>query len=263
MTYETLLFSIEDNIARITLNRPGRINAITAIMHEELRDVFTRLEKPASARCVIMTGAGRGFCSGQDLTERKASGTDERRDLSQSLQQNYNPLIKRMAALPIPIISAVNGVAAGAGASLALAADIVLAGHTTKWVQAFVNIGLIPDAGGTYVLPRRVGLARALGMTLIGAPVTGKQAADWGLIWASVEDGKLIEEAEALAQTIAAKAPLALASIKKIMRTSLDNGLAEQLDLEAEFQRRCGYTDDYQEGIASFLEKRTPTFQGK
>lgn len=263
MTYETLLFSIENNIARITLNQPERINAITAGMHEELRDVFTHLEKPASARCVIITGAGRGFCSGQDLTERKASGTDERRDLSQSLQQNYNPLIKRMAALPIPIIAAVNGVAAGAGASLALAADIVLAGHTTKWVQAFVNIGLVPDAGGTYVLPRRVGLARALGMTLIGAPVTGKQAADWGLIWASVEDEKLIEEAEALAQTIAAKAPLALASIKKIMRTSLDNGLAEQLDLEAEFQRRCGYTDDYQEGIASFLEKRTPTFQGK
>lgn len=263
MTYETLLFSIEDSIARITLNRPDRINAITAVMHEELRDVFTQLEKPGSARCVIMTGAGRGFCSGQDLADRKVNNPDERRDLSQSIQQNYNPLIKRMAALPMPIISAVNGVAAGAGASLALAADIVLAGHNTKFVQAFVNIGLVPDAGGTYVLPRRVGLARALGMTLIGAPVTGKQAAEWGLIWSSVEDEKLIEEAETLAKTLAAKAPLALAGIKKIMRASLDNGLAEQLDMEAEFQRQCGYTDDYQEGIASFLEKRPPNFQGK
>ena len=149
MTYETVLFSIEDNIARITLNRPERINAVTTVMHEELRDVFSQLEKPGSARCVIITGAGRGFCSGQDLADRKASSTAERRDLSQSIQQNYNPLIKRMAALPMPLISAVNGVAAGAGASLALAADNVLAGPNTKVLQALVNIGLAPDAGGT------------------------------------------------------------------------------------------------------------------
>jgi 2-(1,2-epoxy-1,2-dihydrophenyl)acetyl-CoA isomerase len=263
MTYETLLFSVDNSIARITLNRPERINAITAVMHEELRDVFSQLEKPGSARCVIMTGAGRGFCSGQDLADRKAVDPSERRDLSQSIQQNYNPLVKRMAALPIPIVAAVNGVAAGAGASLALAADIVLAGHNTKFVQAFVNIGLVPDAGGTYVLPRRVGLAKALGMALTGAPITGKQAADWGLIWNSVEDDSLAAEAEALAKTLAAKPPIALASIKKIMRASLENSFAEQLDLEAEFQRHCGYTDDYQEGIASFLEKRAPDFKGK
>lgn len=263
MSYETLLFAIEDGIARLTLNRPDRINAITAVMHEELRNVFSLLEKPGSARCVLITGAGRGFCSGQDLADRKAVDPSERRDLSQSIQQNYNPLVKRMAALPLPIISAVNGVAAGAGASLALAADIVLAGHNTKFVQAFVNIGLVPDAGGTYVLPRRTGLAKALGMTLTGAPVTGRQAADWGLIWNSVEDETLITEAETLARTLAAKPPLALAAIKKVMRASLENSFAEQLDLEAEFQKQCGYTDDYQEGIAAFLEKRTPQFQGK
>lgn len=263
MSFETLIFEIDGNIARITLNRPDRINAITAKMHEELREVFSELEKPGAARCVILTGAGRGFCSGQDLADRKAPTPGERRDLSQSIQQNYNPLVKRMAALPIPILSAVNGVAAGAGASLALAADIVLAGHNTKFVQAFVNIGLVPDAGGTYVLPRRAGLAKAMGMTLLGTPITGRQAADWGLIWDSVEDESLLADAEAMAKTLAAKAPVALAAIKKTMRASLENSFVEQLDMEAEYQRICGYTDDYQEGIASFLEKRAPQFQGK
>lgn len=263
MSYNTLIFQVENRIAELTLNRPERINAFNDEMQAELRDVMTRLEKPGAARVLLITGAGRGFCSGQDLSARKATDPSERRDLSQTLSTGYNPLVKRLANLPMPVIAAVNGVAAGAGASFALAADIVIAGRQAKFLQAFVNIGLVPDAGGTYALPRRIGLARAMGLAMLGEPISGADAAEWGLIWQAVDDDKLLDEARALAAKLAEKAPLGLAAVKKVMRASFDNDFATQLDLEAEMQRQCGYTDDYQEGIAAFLEKRKPDFQGR
>jgi 2-(1,2-epoxy-1,2-dihydrophenyl)acetyl-CoA isomerase len=261
--FEAILFAVVGGVAEITLNRPERLNAFTAVMHEELRRAFSAIEADAEIRAVLITGAGRGFCSGQDLNDRVAPEPGERRDLGASLRANYNPLVQRMAALPKPVVVAVNGVAAGAGANFALAGDIVLAARSARFIQSFAKLGLVPDAGGTYTLPRLAGQARALGLALLAEPLGAEQAAEWGLIWKVVDDGALLDEARAIAAHLAGQPTRGLALTKRAIRASLANDLAAQLELEAALQGEAGHSDDYQEGVRAFLEKRPARFTGR
>jgi len=259
MTYETIDFKVESAIARLTLNRPDRLNSFTVQMHEEVADALGKL---GDARCLVLTGAGRGFCAGQDLNDR-AVAPGESVDLGESVEQRYNPLIRRLVALPMPVIARVNGVAAGAGANIALACDIVIAAKSAKFIQSFAAIGLIPDSGGTWVLPRLVGQARALGLALTGEPIEAERAAQWGLIWKAVEDEALDAEVDALAARFAAGAPLGLAKIKAMIRESWGQSLDEALDRQRDAMRELGFSDDYREGVAAFMEKRKPNFTGR
>ena len=259
MTYDTIQFSVDDRIARITLNRPDRLNSFTRQMHGELAEA---LDAAAAARVIIITGAGRGFCAGQDLNDRDvASG--EAIDLGDTVEASWNPLIRRVAAMPQPVIARVNGVAAGAGANIALACDLVVAAKSAKFIQSFAALGLIPDSGGSWHLPRLVGQARALGLALTGDPLSAEKAADWGLIWKCVDDDALDSTVDALAAKLATLPPLGLAAIKAIIRTSWSRTLDQELDLQADEMRRLGFTADYREGVAAFLEKRPATFTGK
>jgi 2-(1,2-epoxy-1,2-dihydrophenyl)acetyl-CoA isomerase len=259
MAYETIGFSADGAVARITLNRPDRLNSFTVQMHEELRDALASL---GNARVVVLTGAGRGFCAGQDLNER-AVAPGERVDLGETVTQCWNPLVRTLTSIPQPVIARVNGVAAGAGANIALACDIVVAAKSAKFIQSFSAIGLIPDSGGTWVLPRLLGQARALGLALTGEPLPADRAAEWGLIWKAVEDEALDAEVDAVAGKLAALPPLGLAAIKDMIRTSWQYSLDEELERQAGAMRRLGFTADYREGVAAFLEKRTPTFTGR
>ena len=257
--YETILFSLEAGIARLTLNRPDRLNSFTVRMHEEVADALSRLE---GARTLVLTGAGRGFCAGQDLGDR-AVAPGEAVDLGDSVEVRYNPLIRTLTSLPMPVIARVNGVAAGAGANIALACDIVIAARSAKFIQSFAAIGLIPDSGGTWALPRLVGQARALGLALTGDPMLADQAADWGLIWKAVDDDALDDEVDALARRFASGPTRGLARIKKMLRESWDHDLETELNLQRDAMRELGYSDDYREGVAAFMEKRKPSFTGK
>lgn len=259
MAYETIEFKVEAGIARLTFNRPDRLNSFTAQMHEEVADALGRLE---DARTLILTGAGRGFCAGQDLGDR-AVAPGKAVDLGESVELRYNPLIRTLVSLPMPVIARVNGVAAGAGANIALACDIVVAAKSAKFIQSFAAIGLIPDSGGTWVLPRLVGQARALGLALTGEPLPAEMAETWGLIWKAVDDEKLDEEVDALAARFAAGPTLGLARIKKMLRESWGQSLDAELDRQRDAMRELGYTQDYREGVAAFMEKRKPTFTGK
>jgi 2-(1,2-epoxy-1,2-dihydrophenyl)acetyl-CoA isomerase len=259
MAYRTIDFKLEGGIARLTLNRPDRLNSFTVEMHEEVADALSRLE---SARVLILTGAGRGFCAGQDLNDR-AVAPGEAVDLGHSVENYYNPLIRRLIGLPFPVIARVNGVAAGAGANIALACDIVIAAKSAKFIQSFASIGLIPDSGGTWVLPRLLGQARALGHALTAEPLPADKAAEWGLIWKAVEDAELDSEVDALAARFAAAPTRGLAAIKKMVRESWDHGLDEELDLQRDMMRELGTSEDYREGVAAFMEKRPPRFTGK
>ena len=258
MSYETIQFE-PGPIARITLHRPDRLNSFTVRMHDELRDALANLR---DARVVVLTGAGRGFCAGQDLNDR-AVAPGETVDLGETVTQCWNPLVRALTSLPQPVIARVNGVAAGAGANIALACDIVLAAKSAKFIQSFSAIGLIPDSGGTWVLPRLVGQARALGLALTGEPLPAEKAAEWGLIWKAVDDDSLDAEVDAVANKLASLPPLGLAAIKEMIRTSWQYSLDEELERQAGAMRRLGFTDDYREGVAAFIEKRSPKFTGR
>ncbi len=262
MTEKTILFDSAEGVARITLNRPDKLNSFTPEMHGELRTAIAHAAAPTSGiRCVLLTGAGRGFCAGQDLGQRR--GEDGPPDLGHTIDTLFNPLVRSLRALAMPVICAVNGVAAGAGANVALAADIVLAARSASFLQAFVKIGLMPDSGGTYFLPRLIGDARARGLAMLGERISAEQAAAWGLIWKVVDDDKLMSEATALAKHLATQPTKALAAIKQAFNVSPNNTLDQQLDLERDQQGALGRSNDYREGVAAFFEKRAPTFTGR
>ena len=263
MNFETIGYSSHDGLATITLNRPDRLNSFNVRMHEEVRAAFGMIEADDTVRAVLLTGAGRGFCAGQDLGDRAVSAEDAAPDLGHSVETYYNPLIRRIAALPMPVVCAVNGVAAGAGANIALACDIVIAARSAKFIQSFANIGLIPDSGGTWILPRLIGQARAMGLALTGEPILAETAAEWGLIWKCVDDDALMTEATALATKLAAGPTRGLAETKKRIRAAWGNDLDTELDEERDAMRMLGQSDDYAEGVAAFTEKRKPSFTGR
>lgn len=261
MDYETILYSNADGVARLTLNRPDRLNSFTVQMHDEVSRALEAVSK-SNARVLVLTGAGRGFCAGQDLSDRAVAPGGDGVDLGESLEKRYNPLIRRLTSLELPVICAVNGVAAGAGANIALACDIVIAARAAKFIQSFANIGLIPDSGGTWTLPRLAGQARAMGLALTGEPLTAERAEAWGVIWKCVDDDQLGAEVDALATKFAGAPTRGLAMTKKLIRESGARALTDQLDVERDAQRTLGRTADYKEGVAAFMEKRTPKFTG-
>jgi len=266
-SYQTLTLETDAALAVLTLRRPAKLNSFTQQMHEELRGALDEVERTLDTaqplRALVITGAGRAFCAGQDLSERRREPGQPPADLGQTLRRNYNPLIARLGALPLPVIAAVNGVAAGSGANLALACDLVLAARSASFLQSFSRVGLIPDAGGTWSLPRGVGMARAKGLTFLGEPLSAEQALQWGLIWQVVEDAQLMPSALALARRLAAQATRSFALQKRAFAASLQNTLTAQLELEAQLQSEAGATEDYREGVAGFLEHREAVFRGR
>jgi 2-(1,2-epoxy-1,2-dihydrophenyl)acetyl-CoA isomerase len=262
MSYESIQFTIDKGIAVLTLNRPERLNSFTQAMHGEVRDALDQLQADGSVRVLVLTGAGRGFCAGQDLNDRAVEPGGAGVDLGESVEKYYAPLVMTLRTLPMPVICAVNGVAAGAGANLALACDIVLAAKSASFIEAFCKLGLIPDTGGTWVLPRLLGPARAMGLALLGDKLPAEKAEEWGLIWRAVEDEALMDEAMAMAKHFAKAPTKGLAFTKKAMLASWTNTLEQQLQLEAGMMRELGYSHDYREGVAAFIEKRQPDFKG-
>jgi 2-(1,2-epoxy-1,2-dihydrophenyl)acetyl-CoA isomerase len=261
MRYQTILYGVAGPVARLTLNRPERLNSLTAEMHAELRDALGRVAADG-ARVLVLTGSGRGFCAGQDLGERQPAPDGARADLGESIERNYKPLVLALSALPVPTLAAVNGVAAGAGASIALACDLVVAAKSASFIQAFSRLGLVPDSGATWFLPRLVGSARALGLALLAERLPAEQAAAWGLIWRCVDDADFESSVERLAAELAAAPTRGLVRTREAMRAAATQTLAAQLDLERDFQRELGFTADYSEGVAAFAGKRAPRFTG-
>ncbi len=262
MTFQDIAFSLEGGIARLTLNRPDKLNSFTARMHGEVAEALTRVETEG-ARVLLLTGAGRGFCAGQDLSERRPAQDGSPPDLGETVERYYAPLVRRLAALPLPVVVGVNGVAAGAGANLAFAGDIVIAKESASFIQSFCRLGLIPDTGGTFVLPRLVGRARAAGLALLGDKLPARQAEQWGLIWQCVADEDFESTLETLVGQLAQAPTKGLAFTKRALQASLSNDLATQLDLERDMMRELGRSADYAEGVAAFLDKRQPVFKGQ
>jgi 2-(1,2-epoxy-1,2-dihydrophenyl)acetyl-CoA isomerase len=262
VSYQNILFEVRDGIARLTLNRPERLNSFNSEMHAEVRAALASLPS-SQARVLVISGAGRGFCAGQDLNDRAVAPGAGPPDLAASIEQNYKPLVLSLRALPLPVIAAVNGVAAGAGANLALACDLVIAARSAVFVQAFAKLGLVPDSGGTWILPRLVGTARALGLAFLGDKLSAEQAAAWGLIWRCVEDAEFAGVVEDLAQHFAAAPTRGLARTKQAIYEGLGRDLAAQLDIERDYQGELGRSSDYAEGVAAFAAKRVPRFTGR
>lgn len=260
MTYETITLSIDDRIATVTLNRPDRLNACSLDMADELSDALDRLD---GARVLVLKGAGRAFCSGADLAARGDRPVTGGQGSYLALTQKYNPLIMKLARMEMPVISAVNGPAAGVGCSLALVADFVVAARSGYFLQAFVNIGLVPDGGSSWMLPRLIGKARATQMMMLGEKISGDQAADWGMIYKCVDDADLTDEVHALADRLAHGPTVAYATMRRTILTALEQGLANTLQAEAEGQRVAGSSDDAREGGVAFLQKRKPEFCGR
>ena len=261
--YQHILFDPRDGVARLTLHRPDRLNSFNDAMHAEVRDALASVRGDASARVLLLTGAGRGFCAGQDLSDRAVAPGAAPVDLGASIERNYRPLVLALRSLPVPTVCAVNGVAAGAGANLALSCDIVVATRSASFIQAFCKIGLIPDSGGTYFLPRLVGTARAKGLAMLGDKLPAEQAAAWGLIWRCVEDDAFAASVEALVAQLAVAPTSGLVAARRAIDAAAANSLEAQLDLERDLQRELGNGADYREGVAAFLAKRTPNFTGR
>ena len=262
MSYQHILYAVEGGVARLTLNRPDRLNSFNDAMHTEVRDALSRVKASAEVRVLLLTGAGRGFCAGQDLGDRAVAPGHEPVDLGASIDRNYKPLVLSLRALPLPVVCAVNGVAAGAGANIALACDIVVAAKSASFIQAFSKIGLIPDSGGTYFLPRLVGSARAIGLAMLGDKLPADQAAAWGLIWKCVDDVEFPAAVEALVQQLSTAATRGLAATKQAIYAAGGNTLEAQLDLERDVQRVLGMSADFREGVSAFSAKRQPKFTG-
>jgi 2-(1,2-epoxy-1,2-dihydrophenyl)acetyl-CoA isomerase len=263
MSYGNILFDISDGIARLTLNRPERLNSFNDAMHSEVRDAIGRVGAEPSTRVLLLTGAGRAFCAGQDLGDRAVAPGQEPVDLGASIERNYKPLVLALRALPLPVVCAVNGVAAGAGANIALACDIVVAAKSASFVQAFSKIGLVPDSGGTYLLPRLAGTARAMGLVLLGDKLPAEQAASWGLIWRCIDDAEFPATVDAMLRQLASAPTRGLAATKQAIYSAAGHSLEAQLDLERDLQRELGRSADYREGVAAFAAKRPPKFVGK
>ena len=300
MSYEHILFEVTGGVARLTLNRPERLNSFNTKMHAEVREALASLGAGATdgagvagasgavgrgeaagvggaaaaggagpavgagaARVLVLTGAGRGFCAGQDLSDRAVAPGGAPADLGDSVEKNYGPLVRALRALPMPVIAAVNGVAAGAGANIALACDLVIATRSASFVQGFSKLGLVPDSGGTWTLPRLVGPARAMGLALLGDKLPAEQAAQWGLIWRCVDDAEFANAINELATQLAAAPTRGLARTKQAMYEGLTRSFDQQLDIERDYQRELGYTADYAEGVAAFMQKRPAQFTGR
>lgn len=263
MPDELVLHRLDAGVLELVLNRPDKLNAFTPDMHMALRAQIDRASQESAVRAVLLTGAGRAFCAGQDLGDRDPRKGGPKPDLGATIGTFYNPLIRALRALPKPVVAAVNGVAAGAGANIALACDIVLASDKARFVQSFAKLGLVPDAGGSWALPRLLGEARAKALVLTGEPLNAPQAAEWGLIWRAVPDADLMPEARALATRLAKGPTFGFGLTKQAIQAAATNSLDGQLDLEQDYQRRAGLSDDYAEGVTAFLEKRDARFTGQ
>ncbi|MEM9634509.1 MAG: 2-(1,2-epoxy-1,2-dihydrophenyl)acetyl-CoA isomerase PaaG [Pseudomonadota bacterium] len=257
-----VMADVEDGVLRLTLNRPDKLNAFNEAMHHALRERLSEAESNLDIRAVLLTGSGRAFCAGQDLSDRDMRSGGKAPDLGNTLETLYNPLVRQIRTLQMPVICAVNGVAAGAGANIALSCDIVIAAQSAKFIQAFSRIGLVPDSGGTWFLPRLIGEARAKALAMTAEPLDANTASQWGLIWKSVPDGELQDEAMSLAKKMAGGPTTGLALTKQLIQEASDQALDEHLDAERDAQRQAGKTDDYREGVAAFLEKRPARFTG-
>lgn len=263
MDYQHIHFACADGVARVTLARPDKLNSFNDLMHAELRDALTRIQVDPAARVLLLTGEGRGFCAGQDLADLSPPAADLRStDLGELVEHFYKPLILALQNLRVPTLAAVNGIAAGAGASLALACDIVVATESASFLQAFSRIGLIPDTGGTWLLPQRIGMARAMGLALLAEHLPARRAADWGLIWSCVADEHFHDETNRIAAQLAAGPTRALVRTRQAMQAAASHTLEQQLGFEAGFMRELGWRKDYAEGVAAFLQKRPAQFTG-
>ncbi len=265
MKYENIHFEITDGIARLTLNRPDKLNSFTGEMHTELRDALDHVQADKAARVLVLSGAGRAFCAGQDLADPDMASLPDGHlpDIGNVVEKNYKPLVLRLQNLRVPTIAAVNGIAAGAGASVALACDLVVATRSASFLQAFSKIGLVPDTGGTWFLPQRVGMARAMGLAMLADKLPAEKAADWGLIWAAYDDAEFGAKVDALAAQLATMPTKALVRTRQAMHAAPGHTLEQQLSLEGGFMRELGWSADYAEGVAAFMEKRAPKFTGE
>jgi len=261
--YENIRLEVAAGVATLTLNRPDRLNSFTVAMHADVRAALDAVRAERAVRCLVLTGAGRGFCAGQDLGDRAVAPSDQPLDLGASIQNYYRPLVLALRGLPMPVIAAVNGVAAGAGANIALACDLVFAARSASFIQSFSKIGLVPDSGGTWVLPRLVGQARAMGLAIFGDKLSAEQAEQWGLIWKCVDDTELMPTVRKAAEQLAGGPTRGFARTKQAIFAASGLTFEASLDLERDFQRELGRSPDYREGVAAFMEKRAPRFTGE
>jgi len=263
MSYQHIEFEVEQGVAVLRLNRPDALNSFTVAMHLEVREALTAAAGDRNVRCVLLTGNGRGFCAGQDLNDRAVSPGEDLPDLGHSVETYYSPLIRLLSTMEKPVVCAVNGVAAGAGANIALACDIVIAARSASFIESFCKLGLIPDSGGTWILPRLVGMARAKGLAMLGPKVKAEQAEAWGMIWQCVDDEALMPTALELARHLATQPTRGFALTKQAFAASATNSLDAQLELERDLMRAAGKTHDYREGVQAFLGKREPHYRGE